>query len=53
MKNLMNFLKTQHLNTLINLFIRINEFKELKHSNNEKKEEEKPIVEDTISDIYI
>ena len=49
MKNLMSFLMT--LNTLISFFIRINEFKELKPSNNEKKEE-KSIVEDKVSEIF-
>ena len=51
MKNLTNFLKTQYINTSISFFIRENEFKELKQSNNEKKEE-KSIVEDPVSDAY-
>ena len=51
MKNLINFLKTHYINTLISSFIRINEFKELKPSNNEKKEE-KSIAENTVSEIY-
>ena len=51
MKNLTNLLKTQYINTSISFFIRENEFKELKQSNNEKKEE-KSIVEDPVSDIY-
>ena len=50
-KNLINFLKTQYINTLISFVIRTNEFKELKPINNEKKEE-KSIVEDTVSDIH-
>ena len=48
---MINFLKTQYINTLISFVIRTNEFKELKPTNNEKKEE-KSIVEDTVSDIY-
>ena len=51
MKNLNKFLKTHYIKTLISSFIRTNEFKQLKPSNNEKKEE-KSIVEDTVSDIY-
>ena len=42
---------TQYINTLIIFFTRINEFKELKLSNNEKKRR-KIYCRNTVSDIY-
>ena len=50
MKNLISFLKTQYVKTLI-IFIKINKFKELKPRYNEKKEENS-IARDTVSEIY-
>ena len=50
MKSLMNFLMTQDITILKNLFNKINEFRKVKCRKDEKKEK-KIVVNDTVSEL--